>query len=74
MVMVFYLKNMEKNVKLENLTNSELELLRKQKRDQFEEVRVKIINLYDYWMKVEQDYKDINEILNNRNKSKLIDG
>lgn len=72
--MVFYLKNMEKNVKLENLTNSELELLRKQKRDQFEEVRVKIINLYDYWMKVEQDYKDINEILNNRNKSKLIDG
>jgi hypothetical protein len=65
---------MEKIIKLENLTNSELELLRKQKRDQFEEVRLKIINLYDHWMKVEQDYKDINEILNNRNKNKLIDG
>ena len=58
---------MDKNIKLENLTNSELELLKKQKRDKFETVRHKIVQIYNYWESIERDYKDIDAELNRRN-------
>jgi hypothetical protein len=63
---------MDKNIKLENLTNSELELLKKQKRDEFETVRHKIVQIYNYWESIERDYKDIDIELNRRNvKTKI---
>jgi len=52
---------------LENKTNSELELIKKQKIEEFYKVKQQIINLYDYWNAVENDYKLISEILNKRN-------
>jgi hypothetical protein len=52
---------------LENKTNSELELIKKQKIEEFYKVKQQIIGLYDYWNKVESDYKSITEVLNKRN-------
>ena len=52
---------MEKNNKLNNLSNSELELLKKQKSDEFESVKLKIVKMYDYWRSIERDYLDIHE-------------
>ena len=63
---------MDKKTKLENLSNSELELLKKQKRDEFETIKMKIVKLYDYWKSIETDYIDIDSELNKRNvKSNL---
>jgi len=63
---------MDKKTKLENLSNSELELLKKQKRDEFETIKMKIVKLYDYWKSIELDYIDIDSELNKRNvKSNL---
>jgi len=63
---------MDKKTKLENLSNSELELLKKQKRDEFETIKMKIVKLYDYWRSIEADYIDIDSELNKRNvKSNL---
>jgi len=58
---------MSKNIKLENLSNSELELLKKQKRDDFESVRLKIVKTFNYWESIEREYNDIHEELNKRN-------
>lgn len=61
---------MEKNNKLNNLSNSELELLKKQKSDEFESVKLKIVKMYDYWRSIERDYLDIHEEINKRNGSR----
>tara|TARA_B100000927_G_scaffold240906_1_gene202285 strand:- start:306 stop:491 length:186 start_codon:yes stop_codon:yes gene_type:complete len=53
--------------KVNNLTNSELELLKKQKKDEFESVRFKIVKMFDHWRSIESDYLDIQEELNKRN-------
>lgn len=53
--------------KIENKSNSELELLRKQKHDEFYKVKEQIVALYDYWRRVELDYNSINDELNKRN-------
>jgi len=57
---------MDTKLKIENLSNSELELLRKQKKDEFESVRFKIVKMYDHWSSIEKDYLDINEEINKR--------
>ena len=57
---------MDTKLKIENLSNSELELLKKQKKDEFESVRFKIVKVYDYWNSIEKDYLDINEEINKR--------
>ena len=61
---------MSKSTKLKNLSNSELELLKKQKRDEFEDVRLKIIQIFDYWRSIEGQVYDIQEELNKRNRKK----
>ena len=53
--------------KLNNLSNSELELLKKQKKDEFESIRFKIVKIFDHWRSIESDYLDIQEELNKRN-------
>ena len=57
---------MDTKLKIKNLSNSELELLRKQKKDEFESVRFKIVKMYDHWSSIEKDYLDINEEINKR--------
>ena len=57
---------MDTKLKIENLSNSELELLRKQKKDEFESVRFKIVKMYDHWSPIEKDYLDITEEINKR--------
>lgn len=59
---------MNKDIKLKNLSNSELELLKKQKRDEFEVVRLKIVQIFDYWRSIEREVYDIQEEINKRNK------
>lgn len=61
---------MDTKLKIENLSNSELELLRKQKKDEFESVRFKIVKMYDHWSSIERDYLDINEEINKRGGKK----
>ncbi len=58
---------MSDKIKLKNLTNSELELLKKEKREEFESVKTKIVRIYDYWESIERDYIDLNEEINRRN-------
>lgn len=55
--------------KLNNLSNSDLELLKKQKRDEFESIRLKIIQIFDYWRSIERDYLDVHEEINKRNNN-----
>ena len=61
---------MSEKVKLNNLSNSELELLKKQKNDEFISVKMKIVRMYDYWMTIEKDYLDVHEEINRRNRKK----
>ena len=62
---------MSKKKKLENLSNSELELLKKQKRDEFETVRLKIVQIFDYWRSIETEVYDIQEEINKRNRKNI---
>lgn len=59
---------MDKKTKLKNLSNSELELLKKQKRDEFEVVRLKIVQIFDYWRSIEREMYDIQGEMNKRSK------
>jgi hypothetical protein len=56
--------------KLSNLSTSELELLKKGKRDEFESVRLKIVKIFDYWRSIESDYLSVHEEINKRNRKK----
>lgn len=58
---------MGKKIDVRNMSNSELELLRKEKRDEYEMVRGNIVKLFDYWMRIESDYNKIDSELKNRN-------
>jgi hypothetical protein len=62
---------MGEKIKIEDLSNSELELLKKQKSDEFESVRYKIVKIFDHWRSIESDYLDVNEEINKRNSKKL---
>lgn len=56
--------------KLINLSTSELELLKKEKRDEFESIRLKIVKIFDYWRSIESDYLSVHEEINKRNRKK----
>lgn len=57
------LDNME-NVK--NKSNAELEKIKKDLADEFEKVRKDLIKVYDYWVSIEKNYKEVTNELNNR--------
>jgi len=59
-----------KKTELQNKNNSDLLLLQKEKRDEFEKVKFQIVKLYDYWMSIESDYNEITEEVNKRNLNK----
>lgn len=54
-------------LKFKNMSNSDLQVFRKKKSDEFSKVKIDIVNLYDYWLKIESDYNEITEELNKRN-------
>jgi len=57
---------MEKR-KFKNMSNSDLQALKKKKADEFSKVKMDIVKLYDYWRNIENTYNEINEELNKRN-------
>ena len=57
------LGNME-NIK--NKSNAELEKMKKDLANEFENVRVDLIKVYDYWVSVEKKYKEVTNELNDR--------
>lgn len=53
---------------LKNISNSELLKLRNEKKEEFERVRFKIVEIYNYWEQVEHEY---NQIFSEINKRKI---
>lgn len=49
------------------MSNSDLQVLKKKKADEFSKVKMDIVKLYDYWRNIENTYNEINEELNKRN-------
>jgi hypothetical protein len=56
--------------KLSDLSTSELELFKKEKKDEFESVKLKIVKIFDYWRSIESDYLSAHEEINKRNRKK----
>jgi len=65
MVMVSLVKMEKLNFK--NMSNSDLQVMKKKKADEFSKVKMDIVKLYDYWLKIEDTYNQINNELNKRN-------
>jgi hypothetical protein len=57
---------MEK-LNFKNMSNSDLQVMKKKKADEFSKVKMDIVKLYDYWLKIEDTYNQINNELNKRN-------
>jgi hypothetical protein len=51
---------------LDKKSNSELLTLKKETRDKYEEVRLEVVKVYDYWKFLEKEYHKINKELGNR--------
>ena len=49
------------------MSNSDLQVMKKKKADEFSKVKMDIVKLYDYWLKIEDTYNQINNELNKRN-------
>jgi len=60
------LVKMEK-LNFKNMSNSDLQVMKKKKADEFSKVKMDIVKLYDYWLKIEDTYNQINNELNKRN-------
>ena len=51
---------------LDKKSNNELVTLRQETKDKFEEVRLEVVKVYDYWKHLEQEYHMVNKELTNR--------
>lgn len=51
---------------IKNKSNSELNKIKFELKNEFEKVRIDLIKLYDYWTSIEAKYKEVEEELNNR--------
>jgi len=51
---------------IKNKSNSELNKIKFELKNEFEKVRIDLIKLYDYWTSIEVKYKEVDEELNNR--------
>ena len=51
---------------LDKKSNNELLTLKKETKDKFEEVRLEVVKVYDYWKHLEMEYYKINDELKNR--------
>jgi len=51
---------------LNKKSNNDLLTLKKETKDKFEEVRLEVVKVYDYWKYLEKEYNIINKELTNR--------
>ena len=51
---------------LDKKSNNELLTLRKEKQDKFEEVRLEVVKVYDYWQHLKGEYHMVNNELKKR--------
>ena len=51
---------------LDKKSNNELLTLRKEKEDKFEEVRLEVVKVYDYWKHIEGEYLEVNKEITKR--------
>lgn len=51
---------------IKNISNTELAKMQKEIADEFNKVKLDLINVYDYWMSLEKKYNEINNELNDR--------
>jgi hypothetical protein len=51
---------------LDKKSNNELLTLRKETKDKYEEVRLEVVKVYDYWKYLEVEYNTVNKELSNR--------
>ena len=51
---------------IKNISNSDLAKMQKEIADEFNKVKLDLINVYDYWMSLEKKYNEINNELNDR--------
>lgn len=51
---------------IKNISNTDLAKMQKEIADEFNKVKLDLINVYDYWMSLEKKYNEINNELNDR--------
>ena len=51
---------------IKNISNIELAKIQKEIADEFNKVKLDLINVYDYWVSLEKKYNEINNELNDR--------
>ncbi len=51
---------------LDKKSNNELLTLRQDTKDKFEEYRLEVVKVYDYWKHLEEEYHKINNEIKNR--------
>jgi hypothetical protein len=51
---------------LDKKSNNELSTMKKELNDKFEEVRLEVVKVYDYWKSLESDYHIVNNELKKR--------
>ena len=51
---------------LDKKSNNDLLTLRQETKTKFEEVRLEVVKVYDYWKHLEKEYNTINKELKNR--------
>ena len=51
---------------IKNISNTELAKIQKEIADEFNKVKLDLINVYDYWVSLEKKYNEINNELNDR--------
>jgi len=51
---------------LDKKTNNELQTLKKELKDKFEEVRFEVVKVYDYWQSVGKNHNEVESELRKR--------
>lgn len=51
---------------LDKKTNNELQTLKKELKDKFEEVRFEVVKVYDYWQSIGLNYNEVEKELRKR--------
>ena len=51
---------------IKNKSNTELNKIKLELKNEFEKVRIELIKLYDYWTSIDKKYHEIEEELNDR--------
>lgn len=53
-------------IDVKNMSNADLNKIKKELSTEFDKVKMDLIKLYDYWMSIEKRYHEVNNELNDR--------